>query len=83
MLERQGKPNAMLESREIERYCVLDSHGLETLQRAITKFGLSARSYHRTIKVARSIADLCGSGRIERAHIAEALGYRRRLDDRP
>jgi magnesium chelatase family protein len=64
MLERQGKPNAMLESREIEQYCVVDSNGLATLQRAITKFGLSARSYHRTIKVARSIAD---SGRV-RAH---------------
>ncbi len=83
MLERQGKPNAMLSSREIEQYCVLDSNGLDTLQRAIAKFGLSARSYHRTIKVARSIADLGGAGRIERAHIAEALGYRRRLDDLP
>lgn len=83
MLQRQGKPNAMLGSREIEQYCVLDSNGLDTLQRAIAKFGLSARSYHRTIKVARSIADLGGSARIERAHIAEALGYRRRLDDLP
>lgn len=81
MLERQGKTNAMLEPREIEQYCVLDSNGLDTLQRAIAKFGLSARSYHRTIKVARSIADLGGCACIERAHIAEALGYRRRLDD--
>jgi magnesium chelatase family protein len=55
-------------------------HG-PVLQRAIAKLGLSARSYHRTLKVARSIADLAGAERIASAHVAEALGYRRRLDE--
>ena len=80
MLARQGKPNALLASAEVERHCVLDAHGMALLQRAIATFGLSARSYHRTLKVARSIADLAGAGDIQSAHVAEALGYRRRLD---
>ena len=80
MLARQGMPNAMLASREVERHCALDANGIELLQRAIAKLGLSARSYHRTLKVARSIADLAGVERIASAHVAEALGYRSRLN---
>ena len=82
MLVRQGKPNAMLTSREVDQHCALDANGLLILKRAISKLGLSARSYHRTLKVARSIADLAGAEDIASAHVAEALGYRRRLDDR-
>jgi magnesium chelatase family protein len=81
MLARQGKPNAMLSSSEVERHCALDANGMAVLQRAIAKLGLSARSYHRTLKVARSIADLAGAEDIQSAHVAEALGYRRRFDD--
>jgi magnesium chelatase family protein len=82
MLARQGKPNAMLASREVEQHCALDANGMSILQRAISKLGLSARSYHRTLKVARSIADLAGAEDIVGAHVAEALGYRRRLHER-
>jgi len=72
----------MLESREIDEHCSPDASGMVMIQRAISKLGLSARSYHRTLKVARSIADLAGARDIASAHVAEALGYRRRLDDR-
>ena len=81
MIARQGKPNAILESREVESHCALAAKAASLLQEAMRKLGLSARSYHRTLKVARSIADLAGSEAIASAHIAEALGYRRRLDD--
>ena len=70
-----------LESRELESHCALAAKAASLLQEAMRKLGLSARSYHRTLKVARSIADLAGSEAIASAHIAEALGYRRRLDD--
>ena len=80
MLERQGKPNAMLESRELDQHCAIDANASALLQRAIGKLGLSARSYHRALKVARSIADLANVPVIGSAHVAEALGYRRRLD---
>jgi len=82
MLARQGKTNAMLDPREVEQYCSVDAVSISLLQRAINKLGLSARSYHRTLKVARSIADLASAENIGSAHVAEALGYRRRLDGR-
>jgi magnesium chelatase family protein len=77
MLVRQGKPNALLESREIESHCALAPKPASLLQEAVRKLGLSARSYHRTLKVARSIADLARSESIESGHVAEALAYRR------
>lgn len=76
MLARQGRPNALLEPRELDRHVDIDDAAVAMLTRAIAKLGLSARSYHRTIKVARSIADLCGRDVISRACVAEALGYR-------
>ncbi len=74
---RQGKPNALLETREIDRLCATDKEGDELLRHALARLLLSARAYHRVLRVARSIADLAGSGRIESAHIAEAIQYRR------
>jgi magnesium chelatase family protein len=76
MLHRQKKANALLDSGELEHYSKLDDEGKGMLLRAISRLGLSARSYHRTIKVARSIADLAGSEVIASGHVAEALGYR-------
>ena len=76
MLARSGKANALLESREIERDCHLQSADAQFLEQALHRLGLSIRAYHRIIKVARTIADLAGEAQITRSHLAEALGYR-------
>ena len=76
-LLRQNKPNAQLTVPEIDALCAPDAQGAALLQQAITRFSLSARAYHRVLKVARSIADLAASENILTAHIAEAVQYRR------
>jgi magnesium chelatase family protein len=76
-LARQSKPNALLSVTEIEAWCAPDAQGEALLRQAITRLNLSARAYHRVLKVARSIADLAGKENIETAHIAEAVQYRR------
>jgi magnesium chelatase family protein len=76
-LERQGKPNTLLGVKEIERICRPDPGGDSLLRQAIGRLNLSARAYHRVLKVARSIADLAGSAGIAAAHVAEAIQYRR------
>ncbi|MGD8118070.1 YifB family Mg chelatase-like AAA ATPase [Vibrio sp. TRT 29B02] len=76
MLSRANKVNALLTSREIERYCPLQKQDAQFLENALHRLGLSIRAYHRIIKVARTIADLEDSPQIERNHLAEALGYR-------
>lgn len=80
-LVRAGKPNCDLRPREIERFCVLDDAGRSLMQQAIDRLGLSARAYHRVLKVARSIADLEGAERLSATHLGEAIGFRR-LDRR-
>ena len=76
-IDRQGKPNSALGPLEIEAHCQLNEKSSHLLQTAMQKFSLSARSYHRILKLARTIADLAGSKAIDDAHIAEALQYRR------
>lgn len=76
MLARSGKVNALLNSREIEQVCKLDKADAEFLEQALHQLGLSVRAYHRILKVARTIADLSQAEWIEKAHLAEALGYR-------
>jgi len=76
-LVRQGKPNTQLTVTEIDALCAPDAQGAALLQQAITRLNLSARAYHRVLKVARSIADLAGSENILTSHIAEAVQYRR------
>ena len=63
-------------SRDLEEFCALDEDGQALLRMAAEKMALSARGYHRTLKVARTIADLDGQISIRRPHIAEALSYR-------
>lgn len=78
-LARQGKANALLGSSEIDHYCLPDSDGAQLLKQAISRLSLSARAYHRVLKVARSIADLAGDTQVRSPHIAEAIHYRRGL----
>ena len=80
-LARQGKPNARLTTKEIDRYCQPDSAGAALLKQALTRLNLSARAYHRVLRVARSIADLAGCDTIASQHIAEAVQYRRFTKD--
>ncbi len=76
-LQRQGKANNTLGSLEIDTYCQPDDAGLTLLKTAIARLNLSARAYHRILKVARTIADLAGEVNIKPSHIAEAVQYRR------
>ena len=75
-LQRAGKLNAHLDPGETLRDCALASAEQALLEQAMERLQLSARSMHRILRVARSIADLAGSDGIERAHLAEAIGYR-------
>jgi magnesium chelatase family protein len=76
-LERQGKPNALLGTREIDKHCATDRDGDQLLRHALARLLLSARAYHRVLRVARSIADLASKTSISAEHIAEAIQYRR------
>lgn len=76
-LNRQGTSNALLGSKQVDQYCTTDDAGMALLKQAISKLNLSARAYHRILKVARSIADLAAEAVIKPAHIAEAVQYRR------
>ena len=62
---------------EIRKQCGLDKQGRAIIRAATIQLGLSARGYHRVLKLARTIADLAGSDQIKVAHLAEALQYRR------
>jgi len=76
-LVRQGKNNNRLGPREIERFCAAEEKAGALLKQAIGKLHLSARAYHRVLKLARTIADLAGEATIGVVHVAEAIQYRR------
>lgn len=80
--EALGRPelklNAEAEGAVLDAIAPLDAAGRALLARATEAFRLSARSWHRILRVARTIADLDGSETIRKAHLAEALAYRRR-----
>ena len=78
-LARQGKPNALLAGAEIEALCQPDDNGVKLLRAAIERLRLSARGYHRVLKVARTIADLQRATTIQAPHVAEAIQSRRAL----
>ena len=75
-LKRQQKANRFLGNKEIEKYCHLNKSDENLLAQIIEKFGLSARAYHRILKVARTIADIAGEEKIQTVHISEAVSYR-------
>ena len=75
-LNRCGKTNAQLGSKEVESQCALVKEDQLFLQQAVEKLGLSLRTYHRVLKVSRTIADLDQKPTISRKHLAEALNYR-------
>ncbi len=80
-IARQGKPNSRLAPREIESQCPVGADAQNMLRRAVERLHLSARAYHRILKVARSIADLDDAADIRPPHVAEAIQYRRFLGD--
>jgi magnesium chelatase family protein len=79
--ERQGCPNARLEAAAIVTRIGTEPTALALLEAALQRLALSARAYHRVLRVARTIADLDGQARIQRQHVAEAVGLRQ-LDRR-
>jgi len=74
---RQHKPNARLSAAEVDACCPPDEAGSQLLKQATRQLDLSARAWHRILKVARTIADLAGSDTVRAPHVAEAIQYRR------
>jgi magnesium chelatase family protein len=70
------RSNARMDACDVERHCPAEPEGSRLLEAAFDRLGLSARAYHRILKVSRTIADLAGSDRIRTEHIAEAIQYR-------
>lgn len=75
-IKRCGKRNAELDSNEVEAFCKLSRHDKALLDQAMETLALSARAYHKILKLARTIADLSGSTDIESIHLTEAISYR-------
>ncbi len=71
--------NAQMKNKQTKEFCELDEAGTKILRLAMEKYDLSARGYFRILKVARTIADLEGSGQILSSHLSEALQYRERV----
>jgi magnesium chelatase family protein len=76
-LARQGKSNSELGARELEGHCRAEAPARTLLKNAIGRLNLSARAYHRVLRLARTIADLAGAEAVGAAHVAEAVQYRR------
>jgi len=78
-IARQGKTNQALQGQEIDQFVLLDEAAVKFLNVAAARLGWSARSTHRALKVARTIADLAGARTTQVTHVAEAMQYRRAL----
>ena len=77
---RAGKLNSRLSIHDLSIHCRLDTASEQLFWQSQARLGISARSYHRVLRVARTIADLEGSARIQPLHVAEALQLKRALD---
>ena len=75
-LRRQGKLNAQLQGRQLDPHSILDKTGRALLRRAAERYRLSARGFHRVLRLAQTVADLEDATRITPAHVGEALSYR-------
>jgi magnesium chelatase family protein len=75
------RTNSDMGPAEVRRYCLLDPEGQQLMKAAMRQLHLSARAYHRVLKLARTIADLEGSDEIKVAHLAEALQYRPKISE--
>lgn len=75
-LQRYGRPSHQFENRHLRQYCRLDRQGEKLIEQAVDRLGLSARAWHRILKVARTIADLEASDAIAPYHVGEAISYR-------
>jgi magnesium chelatase family protein len=75
-IKRQNKLNNQLSGEEIQKLCCLSASDRQLLGTAITRLNLSARAYHRTLRLARTIADLSAMQSIQTDHLTEALSYR-------
>lgn len=75
-IKRQGHLNHSLSPKDLEKYAVLDEKSKQMLEMAQQRLNLSARAYHRILRVSRTIADLAQSEQIQSAHLTEALSYR-------
>ncbi|MBT5820151.1 MAG: YifB family Mg chelatase-like AAA ATPase, partial [Candidatus Magasanikbacteria bacterium] len=73
--------NSEMKNKHIKEFCKLDDASIDLLRQAVTHMHLSARSYHRIIKLARTIADLAASENIHAPHVAEALQYRTKVGE--
>jgi magnesium chelatase family protein len=73
---RRSRLNSSMTPASVARHCELDASGRTLLEAAISRLGLSARGFHRVLKVARTIADLAGTERIEPIHLQEAIHFR-------
>jgi magnesium chelatase family protein len=74
--QRGVHANAHMSARDLRRHCRLSGPVEAVMRQAVTRLGLSARAYHRVLKIARTIADLAGSAELTTAHVSEAIQYR-------
>lgn len=68
--------NALLNSNETQKYCCPGEEGMQFLEKAYNKLNLTARSYHKILKVSRTIADMEGEEKVKASHVKEAIAYR-------
>jgi len=75
-IQRQNKLNSELSSKELESHCKLNDEQLNFLATVCEKLNMSARAYHRILRLARTIADMAGETAINKIHLSEAIGFR-------